>query len=72
MAAPILSYFFPFGCSLVSSGGRVKAPVRIRAGEKSFLSFSVFEASLVVGVSAISKSLNRFLQGETREENKVS
>jgi hypothetical protein len=46
--------------------------VRIRAGENLFLSFSVFEASLVVGGSAISKSLNRFLQGETREGNKGS
>jgi hypothetical protein len=55
------SYFFPFGCSLVSRGGRLKAPVRIRAGENSLLSFSVFEASLVVGGSAIPKSVRHFL-----------
>jgi hypothetical protein len=46
--------------------------VRIRASENSLLCFSVFEASLVVGGSAISKSLNRFLRGETREGNNVS
>jgi hypothetical protein len=43
--------------------------VRIPAGEKLFLSFSVFEASLVVGASAIPKSVPHFLQGE---RNKVS
>jgi hypothetical protein len=68
----ICSYFFPRGCSLVSRGGRLKALVRIRAGENLLLCFPVFEASLVVGVSAISKSLNRFLWGETREGNKLS
>jgi hypothetical protein len=74
-AAPrwkFFSHFFPLGSSLVTRGGRLKVPVRIRAGENLFLSFPVFEASLVVGGSAISKSLNRFLQGETREGNKGS
>jgi hypothetical protein len=66
------SHSFPLGCSLVTRGGRLKVPVRIRAGENLFLSFSVFEASLVVGGSTISKSLNRFLQGEPREGNKGS
>jgi hypothetical protein len=70
VASRILSYFFPLGCSLVSRGGRLKVPVRIRAGENLFLPFSVFEASLVVGGSAISKNLNRFLRGETREGNR--
>ncbi len=72
MASRILSYFFSLGSSLVSRGGRLKVPVCIRAGENLFLSFSVFEASLVVGSLAISKSLNRFLQGETREGNNGS
>jgi hypothetical protein len=72
VASRILSYFSSLGCSLVSRGGQLKVPVRIRAGENLFLSFSVFEASLVVGGAAISKSLNRFLQGETCEGNKGS
>ena len=58
------SYFSPLGCSLVSRGGRLKTLLRIRAGDKLSLCFSVFEASLVVGGSAIPKSLNRFLRGE--------
>ena len=71
-ASRILSYFFPLRCSLVSIGRRLRTLVRIRVSENSLLCFSVFEASLVVGVSAISKSLNRFLRGETREGNNVS
>jgi len=72
VASRILSYFFPLRCSLASIGRRLRTLVPIRASENSLLCFSVFEASLVVGVSAISKSLNRFLRGETREGNNVS
>ena len=36
--------------------------VSCRSGAKFFLSFSVFEASLIVEGSTISKSFNRFLQ----------
>jgi len=71
-AGEIVSYFPPLGCSLVSEGGRLKTLVRIRTGENLFLCFSVFEASSVVGVSAISKSRNLVLHGETHEGNKVS
>jgi hypothetical protein len=72
MAVEFCSYFSPLGCSLVSEGGRLKTLVRIRADENLFLCFSVFEASSVVGVSAISKSRNFVLHGETHEGNKVS
>jgi hypothetical protein len=74
-AAPrwkFFSHFFRLGSSLVRRGGPLKTLVRIRVDENLFLSFSVLEASLVVGGSAISKRLNRFLQGETREGNKES
>jgi hypothetical protein len=40
----------------------MKVLVRIHAGRNLFLSFSVFEASLIVEGSTISKSLNRFLK----------
>jgi len=40
----------------------MKALVRILAGRNFSLSFSVFEASLIVGVSKISRRFNRFLQ----------
>jgi hypothetical protein len=44
-------------------------PIGGRHCEDMFLRFSIFEASLVVRGSTISKNLNRFLQGEG---NKVS
>jgi hypothetical protein len=58
--AKVFSYFFPFGCSLVSEGagragidstGRQKMKIlgHICAGQTLFLTFSVFKASLVVG-----------------------
>jgi hypothetical protein len=40
----------------------MKVLVRIRAGRNLFLTFPVFEASLIVEGSTISKSFNRFLQ----------
>ena len=55
MASRILSYFFSLGSSLVSRGGRLKVPVCIRAGENLFLSFSVFEASLVFATTVSAK-----------------
>ena len=40
----------------------MKVLLHIRAGQNFPVSFSVFEASLLVEVSTISKSFNRFLQ----------
>jgi len=66
------SYFSPLGCSLVSRGNRPKTLLRICAGEKLSLCFSVFEASLVVGGSAIPRVSIGFSVAKNTRRKKVS